>query len=221
MKLNWEEIPETLFDYHCGGWFISPQVFPGLCTRRKPPPVSASLQGALVQWLDGAADRRGAEAGWGKNFAAECRGVVAVMPTRSWGPNLCSGSFCSVPTCCQGRSGSLGVHTAGTQTFGPPLFHMSRPFSFSVISSHRPLSPLCPKWPFSLFRLLFFFHSVYPDLCVFLPPIQILLDSDLSCPLLQLHYLTQLWAHTGCSINSPWMKDEYHLEITHSPLLKV
>ena len=45
--------------------------------------VSASLQGALVQWLDGAADRRGAEAGWGKNFAAECRGVVAVMPTRS------------------------------------------------------------------------------------------------------------------------------------------
>lgn len=108
MKLNWEEIPETLFDYHCGGWFISPQVFPGLCTRRKPPLVSASLQGALVQWLDGAADRRGPEAGWGKNFAAECRGVLAVMPTRSWGPNLCSGSFCSVPTCCQGRSGSLG-----------------------------------------------------------------------------------------------------------------
>ena len=42
--------------------------------------AAALLQGALVQWLDGAADRRGAEAGWGKNFAAECRGVVAVMP---------------------------------------------------------------------------------------------------------------------------------------------
>lgn len=201
-----------------------PPDFRGSVHKEKMPPLSASLQGALVQWLHEAADRRGPEAGWGKNVAAEFEGwAVKRWPwcRRRAEGQTCAAASVQYPLAAKEGAAPLAVHTAGTQTLRPLLFHMSRPFVFSVISSHGPLSPLRPKWPFSLFGLLFFFHSVYPNLCVSLPPIQILLDSDLSCPLLQLQYLIQLWAHIGCSINSTWMKDEYHLEITHSPLLTV
>lgn len=210
--------------YQPPDFFISPH-FHGSVHKEKMPPMSASLQGALVQWLHGAADRRGPETDWGRNVTAEFEGWAVNCWLWCWlgaeGQTCAVASSVQYPLAAKEGAAPSAVHAAGTQTLGLLLFHMSRLFSFSVISSHRPLSPLRPKWPFSLLRLLFFFHSVYPNLCVSLPPIQILLDSDLSCPLLQLQYLIQLWAHTGCSINSTWMNDEYHLEITHSPLLKV
>lgn len=111
MKLNWEEIPETLIDYHCGGWFISPQIFTGLCTRRKCHSSRQACRGASAVAAWGC--RQEGTRGWlGKERRSRVRGVqgepLAVMPARSWGPSLCSGSFCSTPTCCQGRSSSLG-----------------------------------------------------------------------------------------------------------------
>ena len=150
---------------------------------------------------------------WGKNFAAECRGVGGDADWELRAKLV--QRLLLLNTHLLPRKEQLpGPCTQLEPKHSAAVVSHEQTFSFSVVSSHRPLSPLCPKGPFSLFRLLFFFHSVYPNLCVSLPPIQILLDSDLSCPLLQLHYLTQLWAHIGRSINSPWMKDEYNLEIT-------
>ena len=198
-----------------------PPDFHGSVHKEKMPPMSASLQGVLVQWLQTGGDQRlagertsqlssrGGQWTAGHDADSELRAKLVqwlllfnthLLPRKEQLPRPCTQLEPKHSGCC---------------------CFTRADFSFSVVSSHRPLSPLRPKWPFSLLRLLFFFHSVYPNLCVSLPPIQILLDSDMSCPFLQLQYLIQLWAHNGCSINSTWMKDEYQLEITHSPLLKV
>ena len=164
MKLNWEEISETLFDYHCSGWFISPQIFPGRCTRRKPTTrVGKPAGGAstVTGWDWRQEGTRGSEE---RTSQLSAEGS-AVMPTRSWGPNLCSGSFCSIPICCQGRSSSLGRARSWNPNTRPQLFHMSRR-SASVSSPHTGLSHHFAQRGHFLYLGSFSSFTVFTPICV-------------------------------------------------------
>lgn len=118
------------------------------------------LQGALVQWLDGGCRQEGTR-GSGER-TSQLSSPWSVMPTELRA-KLVQRSFCSIPIYCQGRTAPWAVNELEPKHW-PQLFHMSRRSQCRLLTQAS--SPLCPKGPFSLFRLLSSFTVFTPSVCL-------------------------------------------------------